>query len=129
MTHQEIKMSVSEESKVETEKVWQVLEKHAGPLSKPSYPPRRNCRMIRNGKGFVRVQFSKYYDETDNYWYGLNLEYLRKWRKRYDKTFIIFALHDHNALLIIPINLLEPLLNLYPDKSIIKLHLEENGGQ
>jgi hypothetical protein len=110
----------------EKPKVWKVIEHELGPMRMPT-ARRRDWRVTRDGKTFVFVTYSKYYEAADCWWYGLAPGDLAVWRK-YENAFVIFVAEHEQEAIVIPVDQLDAQLkkiHLPIDKKTghFKLHL------
>jgi len=111
----------------EKPKVWETIERQLGPMSKPS-SRQHDWRATKDKTVSIYVTFSKYYRQSDCFWFGLKPEHLTQWRKGYKHAFLVFIMGNHSDILIIPLEQIAPYIeraNLTLDKNYgyFKLHL------
>jgi hypothetical protein len=114
----------------EKPKVWEAIERHLGSMFKP-YTRQHDWRITKNKKISIYVTFSKYYRQSDCFWYGLKPEHLTQLQKGYKHAFLVFVMGNHSDLLIIPLEQIAPYIdraNLTLDQTYgyFKLHLAKS---
>jgi hypothetical protein len=86
-------------------KVWFRVENLLGRMHLPE-SKRRDWSISADGKVSVFVTFSKFYKESNRYWYDLSQDDIEKW-EHYEKAFIVFVMGNHEEVLAVPLSVLQ----------------------
>lgn len=91
---------MSDEARIEKDKVWKQLGKSLGKELIP-IKGRHSGRTTFDKKVAIHIAFSKFHEKGKNYWYGVREEDFRLW-EAYERSFICFVLGQSAEIVIIP---------------------------
>jgi hypothetical protein len=121
---------MSDESNVEKDKVWELLENSFGKRLIP-IKGRNSWRTSPDSKVSIFLAYSKYYPEDTRYWYGIRKKDFQNW-KNSERFFIGFILGRSNEVILMPaFEFAKALDNSYitpTSGGITRLHILRNKG-
>jgi len=101
--------------------VWSRVERSLPGKMRLPRNRRRDWRISADGQVSVFVTFSKFYEESNRYWYDLSQEDIEKW-EHYEKAFIVFVMGSHEEVLTVPLSILQ--------EHFLKMHIVlDKGGK
>jgi hypothetical protein len=116
----------------EKPKVWKFIQDAAGPMTAPNNR-RRDWRVTADGETSIFVTYSKYYESSDCWWYGIDPKDLTEWMS-YKQAFIVFVVDHEGETLVVPVqqphsHIQKSTLALDKKSGHFKLHLVPSTGK